>query len=58
LQETSPAAQPSGAIAGAVVVLAQRSITDWITALLALVTVAILWRFKKVQEPVIVAAAP
>lgn len=46
-----------GAIAGAVVVLAQRSITDWITALLALVTVAILWRFKKVQEPVIVLAA-
>lgn len=46
-----------GAIAGAVVVLAQRSITDWITALLALATVAILWRFKKVPEPVIVAAA-
>lgn len=46
-----------GAIAGAVVVLAQRSITDWITALLALVTVAILWRFKKAQEPVMVLAA-
>lgn len=46
-----------GAIAGAVVVLAQRSITDWVTALLALATVAILWRFKKMQEPVIVLAA-
>lgn len=46
-----------GAIAGAVVVLAQRSITDWITALLALATVAILGRFKKIQEPLIVVAA-
>lgn len=46
-----------GAITGAVVVLAQRSITDWVTALLALATVAILWRFKKMQEPVIVLAA-
>jgi chromate transporter len=46
-----------GAIAGAVVVIGQRSITDWITAALALVTAAVLWRFKKVQEPLIVLAA-
>lgn len=46
-----------GAIAGAVVVLAQRSITDWVTALLALATIGMLWRFKKLQEPVIVLAA-
>jgi chromate transporter len=46
-----------GAIAGAVIVIGQRSITDWITAALALVTAFVLWRFKKVQEPVIVLAA-
>jgi len=46
-----------GAIAGAVIVLAQRSISDWITAALALVTVAVLWRFKKIPEPVIVLVA-
>ncbi|HEY1226051.1 MAG TPA: chromate transporter, partial [Ramlibacter sp.] len=46
-----------GAIAGAVIVIAQRSITDWITAALAIATAAILWRFKKVPEPVIVLAA-
>jgi chromate transporter len=46
-----------GAITGAVIVIGQRSITDWITAALALVTVGVLWRFKKVPEPVIVLAA-
>jgi chromate transporter len=46
-----------GAIAGAVVVIGQRSITDWVTAGLALITVAILWRFKKLPEPAIVVAA-
>lgn len=46
-----------GAIAGAVIVLAQRSITDLVTALLAIVTAAILWRWKKVPEPAIVACA-
>jgi chromate transporter len=46
-----------GAIAGAVIVIGQRSITDWITAALALVTVGVLWRFKKVPEPVVVLAA-
>jgi len=46
-----------GAIAGSVVVIARRSIVDWPTAALALLTVAMLWRFKKLQEPVVVAAA-
>ena len=46
-----------GAIAGAVVVLGQRSITDWVTAALALVTVALLWRFRKLPEPAIVLVA-
>ena len=46
-----------GAITGAVIVLAKRSIVDAPTALLALVTVALLLRFKKLSEPVIVAGA-
>jgi len=46
-----------GAIAGAVVVIGQRSITDWITAALAVATAALLWRYKKLPEPVIVVAA-
>jgi chromate transporter len=46
-----------GAIAGAVVVLAQRSIVDAPTAAIAIVTGALLWRFKKLPEPVIVALA-
>ena len=46
-----------GAIAGAVVVIGQRSITDVVTASMALLTVAVLWRFKKLPEPVVVAVA-
>jgi chromate transporter len=46
-----------GAIAGAVIVLGQRSITDAVTAALALGTAAILWRFKKLPEPVVVLVA-
>ena len=46
-----------GAIAGAVVVIGQRSITDLATAALALVTAGVLWRFKKLPEPVVVAVA-
>jgi chromate transporter len=46
-----------GTIAGAVIVIGQRSITDWITAALAIVTALVLWRFKKVQEPLVVLAA-
>jgi chromate transporter len=46
-----------GAITGSVIVIAQRSITDIPTALLAVAATALLWRFKKLQEPVIVLAA-
>ena len=46
-----------GAITGAVVVIGQRSITDGATALLAGVTVAVLWRFKKTPEPLVVMVA-
>jgi chromate transporter len=46
-----------GAITGSVAVLARRSIIDIPTALLAVATIALLWRFKKLQEPVIIAAA-
>jgi len=46
-----------GALAGAVIVIAQRSITDAVTAALAIVTAALLWRFKKLPEPLIVLAA-
>jgi chromate transporter len=46
-----------GAIAGSVIVIAKRSITDIPTAVIALVTIALLWKFKKLQEPVIVGAA-
>ncbi|WP_067068471.1 chromate transporter [Roseateles chitosanitabidus] len=46
-----------GAIAGSVVVIGQRSITDLATAAMALLTAAVLWRFKKLPEPVVVAVA-
>lgn len=46
-----------GAITGAVIVIGQRSISDLATAALALITVAVLWRFKKLPEPFLVAAA-
>ena len=46
-----------GAIAGAGILIAQQSIRDWLTALLALATTAVLWRWKKMPEPVIVLAA-
>jgi chromate transporter len=46
-----------GAIAGSVVVIAKRSIYDIPTALIALVTIVLFWRFKKLQEPVVIAAA-
>jgi chromate transporter len=46
-----------GAITGSVVVIAKRSIVDTPTLVLALATAALLWRFKKLQEPFIIAAA-
>jgi chromate transporter len=46
-----------GAITGAVIVLAQRSIVDVTTALVALVAIGLLWKVKKLPEPVLVAIA-
>jgi chromate transporter len=46
-----------GAIAGAVVVLAQRSLTDIPTIILAILTAGLLWKFKKIQEPYIILTA-
>nr|CBA29321.1 Chromate transport protein [Curvibacter putative symbiont of Hydra magnipapillata] len=46
-----------GAITGSVIVIAKRSIIDIPTALIALATIAILWKYKKLQEPVVVASA-
>jgi len=46
-----------GAITGSVIVIAKRSIVDLPTAVIALVTIALLWKFKKLQEPVVIAAA-
>jgi chromate transporter len=46
-------AAASGAIAGAVVVLGQRAIVDVPTALIALVALTLLWRFK-VPEPLLI----
>lgn len=46
-----------GAIAGSVAVIAQRSIVDLPSGLLAIGATALLWRFKKFPEPVLVLAA-
>lgn len=49
-------AAATGAIAGSVVVLARRSIYDWPTALIALITLAILFKWKA-PEPLLIALA-
>lgn len=46
-----------GAIIGAVFVLGKRQLTDIISVVMALVTILILLRFKKVQEPFIIIVA-
>jgi chromate transporter len=46
-----------GTITGAVVVLGKRSIVDAPTLIVALVTVLVLWKVKKVPEPAVVAVA-
>lgn len=50
-------AAATGAISGAVIVLGKRSIVDIPTALLALITLGILWKSKKVSEPIIILVA-
>jgi chromate transporter len=49
-------AAATGALSGAVVVIALRAIVDIPTALIALISLAILWRYK-VPEPILVTAA-
>jgi len=49
-------AAATGAIAGAVILLAKRAIYDVPTAVVALVSLGLLWRFK-IPEPILVAAA-
>jgi chromate transporter len=46
-----------GALSGAVVVIAGRSIRDIPTAIIALATLAILWKVKKVPEPLLIFCA-
>jgi chromate transporter len=49
-------AAASGAIAGAVVVLGQRAVIDVPTAVIALASLGLLWRFK-IPEPLVVVVA-
>jgi len=46
-----------GAITGSVIVIAKRSIVDIPTALMALASITLLWKYKKLQEPVLVVGA-
>lgn len=46
-----------GTIAGSVIVLGRRSIIDWPTLLIALAGLAVLLKFKKLPEPVLIVAA-
>jgi chromate transporter len=46
-----------GAIAGAVIVLGKRTLTDIPTILIAFVTAALLFRLKKLQEPYVILTA-
>jgi chromate transporter len=46
-----------GALAGAVLIIASRSVIDIVTALIALCTIGSLIYFKKVQEPLIILVA-
>ncbi len=46
-----------GALAGAVIVIAVRTIRDISTALIALITIVVLLRMKKVKEPHIILVA-
>ncbi len=50
-------AAATGAITGAVVVLGRRTIVDIPTVLLAVVTLVLLWKVKKIPEPLIIVGA-
>jgi chromate transporter len=46
-----------GAIAGAVLVLGKRTLIDLPTVLIAITTAALLFKFKKLQEPFVILGA-
>jgi chromate transporter len=46
-----------GALSGAVIVIARRSLTDIPTLLIAAITAGLLWKFKKIPEPLLIAVA-
>jgi len=46
-----------GAIAGAVIILAKRQFTDFISVAIALIVILLLLKFRKIQEPIIIIAA-
>ena len=46
-----------GAIAGAIVVLAKRQLTDWPAIVIALVVTGMLYRFRKLPELVVIGGA-
>ena len=54
---TGATAAAGGALCGAVVVLTRQAVTDLATTAIAVVTLALLWRFKKIPEPYVVVAA-
>lgn len=43
-----------GAIVGAVIILGQKSIIDIYTAIIAILTVFLLWKYKKITEPYLI----
>ena len=50
-------AAATGAIAGAAFVLGRRALVDWVTLSVVLVTLGLLARFKRIQEPFLILAA-
>ncbi len=54
---TGVTAAAAGAISGAVIVLGRRSMTDGFSIAVAVVTAALLWRFSKIPEPLIIVVA-
>ncbi|MEO6057688.1 MAG: chromate transporter, partial [Gemmatimonadales bacterium] len=50
-------AAAAGAIGGAVVVLGQRALIDGATWSIAIATLALLWRFRRIPEPALIVAA-
>ncbi|MEO7475877.1 MAG: chromate transporter, partial [Gemmatimonadales bacterium] len=50
-------AAAAGAIGGAVVVLGQRALIDGATWGIAIATLLLLWRFRRIPEPALIVAA-